>query len=135
MSSLADLYPADPDLGDRAVSLFRSLAYLDPTPASTARAVALETRLLTATPDDPNRLATLGDLYAEATSTAGEDLASAAPYWRRIPTLHPGSPAGYLTSATVFWDYFQFDSALAEITRAPLYLPPPRALRIRSRSH
>ena len=118
MGALADLYPADPDLGDRAVSLFRSLAYLDPTSASTQRAVAVETNLLTAAPDSPNRLATLGDLYAEATSTGGEDLARAAPYWRRIPSLHPGSPAGSLTAATIFWDYFQFDSALAELNQA-----------------
>jgi hypothetical protein len=118
MDRLSDLYPADPDLGDSAISLFRSLAYLDPTPASTQRAVAIEQRLLAATPNSPDRLATLGDLYAEATSTGGEDLAAAAPFWRRIPSLHPGSPAGSLTSATIFWDYFQFDDALAELTQA-----------------
>ncbi len=115
---VARLYPADSDLGDQAISLYRSLAYLDPTQASTKQAVAIETNLLTAEPDSPDRLATLGDLYAEATSTGGEDLASAAPYWQRMPTLHPGSTQGYLTAATIFWDYFQFDAALNEITAA-----------------
>ena len=115
---VADQYPADPDTGDQAVSLYRSLAYLDPQRISTLRAVALEKNLLAAAPDSPERLATLGDLYAEATSTGGEDLVSAAPYWHRIPELHPGSTQGFLTSATIFWDYFQFDEALAEVTAA-----------------
>lgn len=118
LQSVAALYPADADIGDSAVSLFRSLAYLDPTTASTQKAVAIEQNLLRAMPDGANRLATLGDLYAEATSTGGEDLVSAEPFWRRIPQLHPGSSQGFLNSATILWDYFQFDGAMAEITRA-----------------
>ena len=118
MAFVAELYPADQTLGDTSISLFRSLAYLDSSTVSTARAAAIETRLISADPANPDRLATLGDLYAEATSTGGEDIATAAPGWRRIPALHPGTPAGYLTSATIFWDYFQFDDALAEITAA-----------------
>ncbi len=118
LGTVATLYPADADTNDQAISLFRSLAYLDPTPASTNRAVTIETNLLRAKPDSPDRLATLGDLYAEATSTGGEDLASAAPFWQRIPQLHPGSTQGYLTAATIFWDYFQFADATAELTAA-----------------
>jgi hypothetical protein len=118
MGSVAELYPADPTTGDQAVSLFRSLAYLDPAKDSTRRAAAIENGLIAADPTDANRLATLGDLYAEATATGGEDLAAATPVWRRIPALHPGTPAGFLTSATIFWDYFQFDDALAELTAA-----------------
>lgn len=118
MGSVADLYPADQTIGDASISLYRSLAYLDLSEASTKRAAAIETRLIAADPGNPDRLATLGDLYAEATSTAGEDVATAAPDWRRIPTLHPGTPAGFLTSATIFWDYFQFDDALSEIVSA-----------------
>ncbi len=116
--SLSTLYPAEPELDDRAVSVLRSLAYLDTTPASLQQAVAIETNLLRALPDSPDRLATLGDLYAEATSNAGEDLQHAEPYWRRIPDLHPGAPAGSLTAATIFWDYFQYDDALAQLTFA-----------------
>jgi hypothetical protein len=118
LAQIATLYPADEDTGDQAVSLFRSLSYLDPTPESLHQAVAFENNLLTAAPDNPDRLATLGDLYAEATSTGGEDIASASPYWHRIPTLHPGSTQGFLTAATIFWDYFQFDDALAQLTAA-----------------
>ena len=45
-------------------------------------------------------------------------LAAAAPYWRRMPTVHPGLRDGYLQAATIFWDYFQFDEALAQIAAA-----------------
>ena len=55
LGSVVDLYPAEPDTGDQAVSLYRSLAYLDPQPASTLRAVALEKNLLAAAPDSPDR--------------------------------------------------------------------------------
>ena len=122
LTTLTTLYPADPTLNDQAVSLFRSLSYLDPTPATLNQAVSLEQNLLTAAPDSPDRLATLGDLYAEATAFRPDAtpaaLALASPVWHRIPSLHPGTPAGFLTSATIFWDYFQFDQALAEIHTA-----------------
>ena len=119
-SALSEVYPASPELNDRAVSLFRSFSYLDPTRHSLERAVSIEQKLLTAAPDSPDRLATLGDLYAEATAFegAGEDLIAAAPYWQRIPALHPGTPTGYLTTATIFWDYFQYDDALAALRTA-----------------
>ncbi len=87
--------------------------------------MAIETKLLHALPDSPDRLATLGDLYAEASSTGGEDLRSADPYWRRIPQLHPGTPAGSLTAATIYWDYFQFGDALAQIQAARLRFHQP----------
>src|SRR6202023_1154245 len=38
--------------------------------------------------------------------------AKAAPYWNRIPMIAPGQSAGYLESASIYWDYFDFDSAL-----------------------
>ncbi len=115
LAQVAEAYPADSDLGDTAVSLYRSQAYLDPTSASTQRAVAFENNLLNAAPDSVERLATLGDLYAEATSIGGEDLAWVEPYWQRMTTLHPGSTQGFLLSATILWDYFQFDPALAQL--------------------
>jgi len=116
LATLAGLYPADPGIGDTAVSIFRSLAYYDST--QTARAVAIENDLLAADPANADRLTTIGDIYADS-GAAGmpghEDLAAAAPYFRRLASLHPGSPDGYLQAATVFWDYFQFDDALKEI--------------------
>ena len=121
LTTLTTLYPADPTLNDNAISLFRSLAYLDPTTTSRDKALHLEQNLLTADPDSPDRLGTLGDIYAEATATGGDDtrsLALASPYWLKIPGLHPGTPAGFLTSATIFWDYFEYDQALTQIHTA-----------------
>ena len=118
LGPLASLYPASFDLDDRAVSLFRSLSYQDTTPASLNNAVQIEKNLASAEPGNPDRLATLGDLYAEASAAGGEDLRAAAPFWQRIPALHPGLFAGYLNAATIFWDYFQFADAQAELRAA-----------------
>ena len=119
--NLAHAYPADTVIGDQASSVFRSLAYFDPR--QTARAVSIQQNLTAADPANLDRLARIGDIYADSVSTdipisTATQLATAAPYWRRIPTVHPGEPDGYLQSATIFWDYFQFDSALTEIAAA-----------------
>ena len=87
------------------------------------QAVAIEKNLLLADPANTDRLARIGDIYADSQSTAlavsaQAQLAAASPYWRRIPTIHPGQPDGYLQSATIFWDYFQFDDALAQLAAA-----------------
>ena len=119
LGALAEAYPADEEIGTQASSVFRSLAYNDA--AQTARAVKIEEHLLAAKPADADRLARIGDIYADggADSSSGhEDISAAAPYWRRMPDVHPGRPDGYLQVATVFWDYFQFDDALAEIHQA-----------------
>jgi tetratricopeptide (TPR) repeat protein len=123
LSSLAVSYPADEEIGTEASSVFRSLAYYDV--AQTERAVGIEKHLLDADPANMDRLARIGDIYADsgadssASASAGhENLEAAAPYWRRMPMVHPGTPDGYLQAATVFWDYFQFDDALKEIRAA-----------------
>ncbi len=123
LSSLAAIYPADEEIGTQASSVLRSLAYYDTV--QTERAVGIEKHLLDADPANMDRLARIGDIYADsgadssASASAGhENLEAAAPYWRRMPTVHPGTPDGYLQAATVFWDYFQFDDALGEIRAA-----------------
>ena len=119
LGSLAESYPADEEIGTRASDVFRSLAYYDA--AETARAIAVEKNLLAYHPSDTDRLARIGDIYADSgadTTTGREDLSAAAPYWRRMPAIHPGTPDGYLQAATIFWDYFQFDEALEEIRKA-----------------
>jgi hypothetical protein len=121
LATVAREYPADAETGEQAASVFRSLAYYDP--AQVVKAVAIEKNLLAADPANTDRMTRIGDIYADSTSSAlnldpQEQLAQAAPFWKRIPTVHPGSPEGYLQAATVFWDYFQFDEALAEIGAA-----------------
>ena len=121
LGRLAEAYPADAVLGDEAVGVYRSLAYFDP--AQAGRAVAIEQRLSAADPTDLDRLTTIGDIYADSGSAdlnldTTQQLAQAATFWRRMSAIHPGSPDGYMQSATVFWDYFQFDDALAQIRAA-----------------
>ena len=119
LGSLAEAYPADEEIGTRASSVFRSLAYFDT--AQTGRAVSIEKNLLAAKPVDTERMARIGDIYADSgadATTGHENIAEAAPYWHRIPSVHPGSADGYLQAATIFWDYFQFDDALGEIREA-----------------
>ena len=120
LGSLATTYPADEELGTEASSVYRSLAYFDPK--QTTQAVDIEKNLLAANPANLDRLARIGDILADShgarASTAGPQLAAAAVYWRQLPSAHPGLADGYLQSATVFWDYFQFGSALAEISAA-----------------
>ena len=128
LASLAEAYPADTIIGDQAGSVFRSLAYFDPTKLTTA--IIIAKHLSAADPNDLDRLATIGDIYANSTSTSlnldtNQQLTQAAPFFRRIAAVHPGLSDGYLQSATVFWDYFQFDDALAQITAARKHFNDP----------
>ena len=116
LGALATAYPANVEIGTDASSVYRSLAYFDPS--QTARAVAIEKNLLAADPANLDRLARIGDIYADAAANDATQLAAAKPFWECMPSIHPGSPDGYLQAATIFWDYFQFDGALAEIAAA-----------------
>jgi len=103
--ALAAEYPADESIGRQASSLYRSLAYFHPE--DTDKAVEIEKRLLNAKPGDLDTMARIGDIYADRGR-----MAEAAPYW-----THPGDANGYVQSATVFWDYFDFPSALAQLRK------------------
>ena len=116
--ALAAEYPADLEVGRQASSLYRSLAYFNA--ADTARAVAIEKNLLDYDPGNLDTLARVGDIYADRAR-----FAEAAPYWFRMAEVHPGQSAGYLQSATVFWDYFDFDNALAQLEKGRRKLSNP----------
>ena len=105
LKALADVYPAEPELGRTASSVFRSLAYFDP--GKTGVAVKIEENLLTANPGSREILARIGDIYSDR-----ELFSQAAPYWERIPKVAPGESGGYLEAATIYWDYYDFDNAL-----------------------
>ena len=109
LQALAEEYPADAELGQTASSVFRSLAYFDPS--STGAAVKIEEHLLAANPGNTQDLARIGDIYADR-----ELFAKAAPYWERIPKVSPGEAGGYLEAATIYWDYFDFDNAMRLLT-------------------
>ncbi len=123
LGSLAKAYPADEEIGTQASSVYRSLAYFDPS--NTGKAVAVEKNLLDYDPGDAARLTRIGDTLADNAANDARQIAAAAPYWRRIPSIHPGSSDGYLQAATIFWDYFQFDDALAQIAAARQHFHDP----------
>ena len=105
LKALAGEYPADHELGRTASSVFRSLAYFDPS--KTDVAVKIEENLLAADPGNQEILARIGDIYSDR-----ELFSQAAPYWERIPKVAPGESGGYLEAATIYWDYYDFDNAL-----------------------
>lgn len=116
--ALATAYPADTTIAEQASSLYRSLAYFHPE--DTDKAVAIQKRLLEAQPGNLDTLARIGDIYADR-----ERFADAAPYWVRMGDVRPGDSNGYLQSATVFWDYFDFASAQAQLERGRTRLNEP----------
>ena len=118
--ALAAEYPADAALGQTASSLYRSLAYFHLE--DTDKAVAIEKRLLEAKPDDLETMARIGDIYADRGR-----MAEAEPYWIRMAEVRPGDADGYLQSATVFWDYFDFQTSLAQLRKGRERLADPAA--------
>ncbi|MBZ5647447.1 MAG: hypothetical protein LAN37_09520 [Acidobacteriia bacterium] len=105
LGAIARVFPADFEMGRRASSVYRSLAYFDAR--NTDLAIEVEQNMLKADPGNRDTLARIGDIYADR-----ELFAKAAPYWNRMPELEPGNQGGYLDAATIFWDYFDFDNAL-----------------------
>jgi hypothetical protein len=73
IAGVAKQYPADVELGERASSVYRSLAYFDAR--NTEVAVEIELNLLKARPANRDRLARIGDIYSDH-----EQFAKAAPY-------------------------------------------------------
>lgn len=108
LSNLAKDTPGEAAVGLRAASLARSLSAYDARRA--VDAVGFETALAKAAPRDTSVLTRTGEIYANA-----ERFNLARPQWQRIADIEPGDGAGYLESATVFWDYFQYDDALRMI--------------------
>jgi tetratricopeptide (TPR) repeat protein len=111
IKALAEVYPADQDMGRRASSVFRSLAPFNPQ--YTEVAAGIENTLSKSSPGDRDIPIRIGDIYADR-----EMFAKARPYWNRVPELEPGNPDAHLQSATVFWDYFLFGDTLRVINDA-----------------
>ncbi|MCX6637758.1 MAG: hypothetical protein NT090_22105, partial [Acidobacteria bacterium] len=113
LRTLAEACPGCRETAARAAALERSLGNLE-------AASAIEQKLSQYDPRDTAALARLGELYADR-----EDYARARPWWTRIAEIEPGKPDGYLESATVFWDYFLYDDALAQLRRGRERLAQP----------
>ncbi len=118
LNSLAKLYPAEAEIADTATSVYRSLAYLDPS--DTAVAAKIQADFLQVNPTSTETMARIGDIYADR-----ELFSKAAPYWERIPQVAPGQPGGYLEAATIYWDYFDFENALRLLNQGREHLSEP----------
>jgi len=119
MKTVAADFPADRVLGDRTVALYRSLGAFDPKNIETA--VQLSETLAQAHPNDIGMLTRLGELQAEQ-----ERFDRAATHWNRIIAIAPGRAANYLEAATLHWDYYRYDEAVARIAEGRRRLNAPR---------
>jgi len=118
MNALAQQYPADVELGRRASAVYRSLAAFDSR--NTEVAVKIEENLYLADPGNRDTLARIGDILADR-----ELLGRASSYWQRIAQVRPGEAQAYLDAATIYWDYYDFDSALKLLERGRAKLGDP----------
>ena len=102
------LYPNTPEYAERLIAFTRSLGehnrrFLEEA-ASVSRAVA------DAAPASVAYRTRAGELQAEL-----GDYARARGEWEQLLALGRGEPETYLETATVYWDYFQYDDALRVI--------------------
>jgi tetratricopeptide (TPR) repeat protein len=110
MQAVATAYPSDTVFAGRASELYRSLSAYDKNFVSVA--VDIADGLSRSAPRDRQRLARVGEIYADH-----EMSGAAATVWKRIPAIEPGKPDSYLETATVFWDYLQPSDALDWLRR------------------
>ncbi|MCC6539309.1 MAG: hypothetical protein IT162_17285 [Bryobacterales bacterium] len=70
----------------------------------------MEETLSQAHPTDSSILTRLGEMQADQ-----ERYDRAGAYWNRIVAIAPGRADSYLETATLHWDYYRYDEALARI--------------------
>jgi tetratricopeptide (TPR) repeat protein len=102
------LYPNTPEFSERLIAFTRSLGqhnrrFLEES-ASTAHAFA------EAFPDSQAYRTRAGEIQAEL-----GDYPKARSEWEQLIALGPGEPDNYLETATLYWDYFQYEDALRTI--------------------
>ena len=114
LKTVAADFPADTALVSRAAAVHRSLQQID-------TAVQLEETLAQAHPTNIAVLTRLGEMQAEQ-----ERYDRAGAYWNRIIAIAPGRAANYLETATLHWDYYRYDEALARISEGRRRLNNPR---------
>ncbi|MEZ5365776.1 MAG: hypothetical protein R2748_26460 [Bryobacterales bacterium] len=118
LMALVTAAPVDEPFAPRTAALHRSLAYENPLNGDIAAAVY--EGLANAAPADRDRWAIAGDTLADRGL-----FARARPYWERMPATAPGRAESYLDAATVFWDYYLFDDALALLEQGRQRLNQP----------
>jgi cellulose synthase operon protein C len=118
MREVAALFPGDAEVTGRAADLYRSLGAYNP--ANTVVAASLAATISRSAPRDQDAMARVGDIDMDRNW-----LTRARPWWNRMAAVEPGNSAGYLSAATVYWDYFQFNDALRLIAAGRQKLANP----------
>lgn len=99
------LYPNTLEFSERLIAFTRSFGQKDQQ--SLAECAQLQLVAADALPSSAERRTRAGEVLAEL----GE-LKRAAAEWEKLLQLGRGDEATYLETATVYWDYFQYDDAL-----------------------
>ena len=99
------LYPNTPEFADRLISFTRSFGQKDQT--SLEECARLQLAAADAQPASPEHRTRSGEVFAEL-----GDIKRAAAEWEKLLRLGAGDKETFLETATVYWDYFQYDDAL-----------------------
>lgn len=99
------LYPNTPEFAERLISFTRSFGQKDQK--SLEECAALQFAVAEASPASIDQRTQAGEVYAEL-----GDYKRAAGQWEQLLKLRAGDEAMFLETATIYWDYFQYDDAL-----------------------
>lgn len=102
---LNQLYPNTPEFADRLVAFTRSFGQKDQR--SLEEAANVGQAMADSSPASETYRTQAGEIYAEL-----GDYKRAGREWERLINLRSGDAEIYLDTATVYWDYFQYDDAL-----------------------
>ncbi|HYG80098.1 MAG TPA: tetratricopeptide repeat protein, partial [Pyrinomonadaceae bacterium] len=104
------LYPNTPEFAERLISFTRSLGQHNPK--FLEEAAELSRHMADAFPARAEYRTRAGEVRAEL-----GDYDGARGEWEQLIATGRGAPDTYLETATVYWDYFQYEDALGVITR------------------
>lgn len=99
------LYPNTPEFAERLVSFTRSFGQKDRK--FLEECAALQLAAAEASPASVEHRTRAGEVFAEL-----GDYKRAADQWEQLLKLRAGDEAMFLETATIYWDYFQYDDAL-----------------------
>ncbi|HEY6403488.1 MAG TPA: hypothetical protein VI479_18840, partial [Blastocatellia bacterium] len=102
---LNGLYPNTPEFADRLLAFTRSFGQKDQRSLEEAAKIGQATA--DSQPASEIYRTQAGEIHAEL-----GDYKRAAEQWERLIPLRPGDQEIYLDTATVYWDYFQYDDAM-----------------------
>lgn len=99
------LYPNTPEFADRLVAFTRSFGQKDRK--SLQECAQTQLAVADASPASVQHRTRAGEVFAEL-----GDYKRAAAEWEQLLSLSAGDEETFLETATIYWDYFQYDDAL-----------------------